>query len=64
MNGRYFNSGRFGYAIGYRSRTAAEDTFDSMCAEGEISPCEGRVESYLSQRDGKTVTRYAVTIGG
>lgn len=65
MTTRHFNSGRFGYAIGYKSREAAKDAFNSMCAEGEMSPCEGRIESYDAGNGGhaKRVTRYAVTVG-
>lgn len=60
---RHFPSGRFGYATGYKTRQAAQDAFDSMCAEGEMSPCEGRVEVYnagISPHQPKP--RYAVTV--
>lgn len=62
-NTRLFESGRFGYAMGYKTRTAAEDAFDRMCNEGEMSPCEGRVEPYDAGNGGhaKRVSRWAVT---
>lgn len=59
---RFLNSGRFAYAVGYKSREAAQAAFDSMCAEGEISQCEGRIEPYPVRMDGKALTRYAVTV--
>lgn len=60
---RHFASGRFGYAMGYKSREAAQDAFDSMCAESEMSPGEGKIESYnASPSPRKQITRYAVTV--
>jgi hypothetical protein len=63
MTIREFPSGRFGYAMGFKSRDAAQDAFDSMCCEGEMSPCEGRIESYNASASAwHRVTRWAVTI--
>jgi len=59
---RFLNSGRFGYAMGYATADKARDAFDGMCADGEMSPCEGRVEPYQVRKDGKSLTRYAVTV--
>ncbi len=61
---RNFNSGRFAYSMGYKSREAAIDAFNNLCAEGEMSPCEGRIERYTVCRDGKKVTRFAITVEG
>lgn len=59
---RILDSGRFAYASGYKSRAAAQDAFDSMCNQGELSPCEGKIESYnISGTPHKRVTRWAVT---
>ncbi len=58
---RYMNSGRFGYAIGFKSANAAYEAFCNMCNEGELSPCEGKIESYQVRKEGREVTRYAVT---
>ena len=59
---RNFPSGRFGYAMGFKTRNAAQEAFDSMCAEGEMSPGEGRIESYNAGGHFKPVTRFAITI--
>lgn len=66
MSSRHFPSGRFGYSMGHKSRAAAQDAFDSMCAEGDLSPGEGRVESYDAGNGGHAkrvtrVTRWAIT---
>lgn len=63
MTSRLFPSGRFGYAMGYKSREAAQDAYDSMCNEGEMSPGEGRLESYDAGNGGHAPrkTRWAVT---
>ena len=59
---RHFPSGRFGYAMGYKTREAAQDAFDSMCNGDELSPGEGRIESYnASDTPHKQITRWAVT---
>ena len=54
---------RFYYSTGYRSADAAYESFCNMINEGEMSPCEGRIEPYKATRksDGKPVTRYAFT---
>jgi len=62
MTSRFMNSGRFAYAMGYKSFEAAYDAFCSMCNRDELSPGEGKVESYTVRKDGKTVIRYAVTV--
>jgi len=59
---RHFNSGRFGYAMGFKSKEAAQDAFDGMCADGEMSPGEGVIESYNVGGHFKRETRYAVTV--
>jgi hypothetical protein len=61
---RYMNSGRFAYAMGFKSSDAAYEAFCNMCNEGEMSECEGRIESYVIRKGGKSLTRYAVTIAG
>ncbi len=58
----YTSSGRFMYARGFKSYHAAYDAFCAMCNQGELSPGEGKVESYPSRKGGKAVTRYAVTV--
>lgn len=59
INSRTAPSGRFIYAA-YKSREKAESRFDDMCCEGEMSPCEGRIER-ISDHRGRTVA-YAITI--
>lgn len=60
---RTMNSGRFAYAMGYKSRAAAQYAFDSMCNQGELSPCEGKIESYNAGRSPHQIkTRWAVTM--
>lgn len=58
---RFLNSGRFGYSMGYKSENAAYEAFWNMCNEGELSEHEGKVESYRVRKDGREVTRYAIT---
>jgi hypothetical protein len=52
------------YAGGNLERKEAfQEAFDSMCNQGELSPGEGRIESYnagISPHQQKT--RYAVTV--
>lgn len=64
MTTRHFPSGRFAYAMGYKSFEAASNAFDSMCNEGEMSPCEGRIEPYDAGNGGHAprVSRWAITI--
>lgn len=63
MVSRIMDSGRFAYAMGYESRAAAQDAFDSMCNQGEMSPCEGKLESYNAGRSPHQIkTRWAVTV--
>jgi hypothetical protein len=63
VGARIFPSGRFGYSMGYRSRGAALDALDSMCAEGEISACETRLERYnVSGTPHKIIARWAITV--
>lgn len=59
---RHMNSGRFAYVMGFKSASNAHEAFCNMCNQGELSPCEGRIESYTTRISGKSVTRYAVTI--
>lgn len=62
MSTRHFPSGRFAYAMGYKTHDAAQEAFNSMCAEGEMSPCEGRIEPYNAGGHFKPVRRYAITV--
>jgi hypothetical protein len=56
------SSGRFAYAQGFKSDDAAYEAFCNMCNEGEMSPGEGKIESYAVRKEGKSVRRYAVTV--
>ena len=58
----YSNSGRFMYARGFKSQYEAWDAFCDMCNSGEMSPTEGKIESYKTRNtDRLPVTRYAIT---
>lgn len=59
LNSRTAPSGRFIYAA-CKSRARAEERFEDMCCEGEMSPCEGRIER-ISDHSGRLVA-YAITI--
>jgi len=60
---RNFPSGRFGYAMGYKSREAAQEAFGGVCNEGEMSPGEGMIEPYnAGASPHQHKTRYAVTV--
>lgn len=59
LNSRTAPSGRFIYAA-YKTRQRAEERFDDMCCEGEMSPCEGRIER-ISDHNGRLVA-YAITV--
>lgn len=62
MNRFCFREDRFGYSMGYKSAAAAREAFDSMCAEGDMFPSEGRVESYNASNTSRRVTRWAITV--
>lgn len=64
MISRHMSSGRFAYANGFKSADAAYEAFCDMCNQGELSSSEGKIESYIVRKDGKKMTRYAVTVEG
>lgn len=60
---RFFASGRFAFAMGFKSDDAAYDAMCDMVNGCELSPHEGRIESYnASNSPRKRVTRYAITV--
>ena len=63
MTNRLMNSGRFGYAMGFKSADVAYEALCNMINECEISECEAKIESYDAGNGGhaKRVTRWAIT---
>lgn len=59
LQSRTAPSGRFIYAA-YKTREKAESRFDDMCADGDMSPSEGRIER-ITDHTGRVVA-YAITI--
>ena len=61
--GRFTNSGRFMYAAGYVSRESATFALYDMINACEMAEHgEAEIEPYKMRKDGKTVTRYAITV--
>ena len=59
LNSRIAPSGRFIYAA-YKTLEKANARFDDMCAEGDMTPSEGRIER-ITDHHGRLVY-YAITI--
>lgn len=63
MTSRHFPSGRFAYALGYKSEDSAFEAMCDMVNGCELSPYEGHIEAYnASGTPHKRVTRYAITV--
>ena len=59
---RFTNSGRFQFAKGFKHPDSAYESLCDSIAEGELSPCEAKIESYRARVAGREVTRWAVTV--
>ena len=59
LNSRTAPSGRFIYAA-YKTLEKANARFDDMCADGDMTPAEGRIERIVDHN--KRLVCYAITI--
>jgi hypothetical protein len=61
---RFSKTGRFQYARGFKTYSAAEQALWDMIAQDEISPHEGTIEPYTVDNGGQRLRRFAVTTPG